>query len=1087
MGRLRHAVILAGMALTMGATALLPAVGWAQAMAGNPLVSGDIIRDFARITFFWPEKIDMSATTSGNRLVVRFDRPVNPNFGEILRALYPYVTKAELTGNQRTIIFTMQQPYKIRSFITDSESGVDILGIQDPIPAAPEATVTAPRPLQPIPQASPPPQQPPVQRPVVMPPPPLASKPAAPERAAAAPQPEPQQPAPEAEQDLLEETVAAIDTLTEERKAAEEAATAQQAAATKPEPAPQPTPVAPQAMAPLPVTQTTPSAPRRMQVIRDYGNISGEGLAVELSTVEKQPNLRFAFKERVAAAAWQRGRTVMLWFSKPVNLSGLSDVKEQSSSWLVDIRQLGGDDFTLLRLDLLTDVHMKALKDPEGYGWNLRVSGEWVKPDTALQADINSSTGAPYVFVPVTQTENITTIRDPEVGDVLSIVPVYSTDTGIYPARSFVDFDLLQTMQGVVVRDKSDRILVERLPNGVRISTPDGLFVTEGITAEQAAAAGAWDNRAALFKPTLFPYQEWKTDSMTAMREREAYLLNQISTAPDMQIVNERRLELAQLYLAHGMYNESVAVLGRIRRDDLEFFRNHKLAALEGAAYLLNYRMQEAQLSLSSDTLDGTEEGELLRKAVAASMDSSAEPVPYMAYNQSYIRQYPPALRQRLAIIAADHALQQDDRRTPPQIFEALEEDKITGAAADYIDFLKAKTAAASGRIGEAERLWQKLADKLDDRQFRARSEYSLVLLGLEEGNLTPEQAVERLDKLRILWRGDDLERSLLMVLGQLHVNLGNYWEGMKVWEELLQYYPNSPSAMEAYQRLAGTFRNLFLEDGADAMDPVKALALYSEFQELTPLGDDGNRLIQKLVDRMVAIDLLEQAAERMETQIEYRLKGEEKSRAGARLAMIYLLNREPEKALAALQKSREDDVPAGLSLERNRIAAQALIDLDRPDQSLSMIEGDYSPDGENVRLEAYWAKEDWAYVIDLIEVMLRSRPDLNAPFTAREGQRLLQLALAYIFVGEFDQLKYLRDAYTPLMENNPYKDEFLFLTEERIQTSSNNFGKVIDNISSMESFMDSYRDRLKQSDLSETVGNSANDAPDAKAPENPQ
>jgi hypothetical protein len=72
-------------------------------------------------------------------------------------------------------------------------------------------------------------------------------------------------------------------------------------------------------------------------------------------------------------------------------------------------------------------------------------------------------------------------------------------------------------------------------------------------------------------------------------------------------------------------------------------------------------------------------------------------------------------------------------------------------------------------------------------------------------------------------------------------------------------------------------------------------------------------------------------------------------------------------------------------------------------------------------------------------------------------------------------------------MENNPYKEEFMFLTEKRIETNSENFSKVIDSIGSMQSFMNGYRERLKQGGLSETVANEKNDETDAKAPANPQ
>lgn len=1070
MGVLKHTALLAGAVLILGAAALYPAtVGYAQSTAGNPLVTGNVVRDYARITFYWPEKIDMTATTDGNRLVVNFDRPVNPNFGEMLARLYPYVQRADLAANRRTIVFTMQKPYRIRSFITDSESGVDILGIYED-PAVP-ATQTAAAPT-PAPSASPPASQQPSRTEAPVPrPKPDTAPPAAPasEQPATTPEPPktaepaPPPPAPPAEP--------------EEPKV------------TPPAPVPAPAiataaPVEPVKASAIPEAEVTTAAVARLQ---DFGAIHGEHLPVTLTTIDKHPHLLFPFRERVAAAVWQRGRTVMVLFDKPVALAGLETVRHEGRSWLRRAEQLGGEQFTLLRLDLVTDLHIQSSKDRQGYGWQLRISGNRITPQETITPVTRNAADGMFVFLPTTHMGRTHHLLDPQVGDPLDVTTLYASDSGVFPPRSFVDFELLSTQQGIAVSPKNDAVQVTQMENGVRISAPNGLFISEGLDNDAAVAAGVWDERDRLFKPSLFPHREWRVGSLEEFRERETALLNDIVTAPAGLEKNTSRMELARLYFTRELYNETLGVLTTIRRDDLDFFRANKLAALEGAAHLLSYRIPEAALSFSSDTLNNMEEGELLRKAASAAMNPDADLVPYMEYNDSYIRQYPPALRQRLAIIAANHAVQKRDFRSPSDIFTSLDEDRLSGEVADYIAYLKAKVAASAGRRAEAERIWGQLAAKIEDRQFRARAEYSLVILGLEEGTLPPDEAIRRLEALRIVWRGDDLERSLLAVLGQLQVSQGNYWEGMKAWEELLENYPNSPAALEAYQRLAETFRMLFMEDGADNMDQVKALALYNEFQELTPIGRDGNTLIQKLVDRLVGVDLLDEASARLENQVQYRLNGEEKSRVGARLAVIYLLAREPEKALTALQNSRVDDVPASLSLERNRIAAQALIDLDRPDQALTMIEGDYSPDGENVRLEIYWSKEDWPYVIDIIELMLRQRTDLDAPFTEREGQRLLQLALAYVFVGEFDQLKYLREAYAPVMEGNPYRDEFLFLTQERIPTNSENFSQTIENIGSIESFMDGYRDRLRDSGLSEAVGSTTNEDANATAPRNPQ
>lgn len=1069
---------------------LAPASALAQATPGTPMVSGAVIRDYARLTFHWPNRVDtFSANLSGNRLTVNFDRPVNPNFGQILRTLYPYVMKAELSTDQRTIIFTLNSTaYTTRTFITDAETGVDILGVDKP-PVPPSRTTTAESQPPQIPASAPP------------------------------------QPAPTAAPSQAETTVAWRNPPVPREKppvrvyeTTESQTPPTPAPTSAPTPAaPSPSPVVPPVVATpaqAPVTAPAPAVPEKAVPVVDVAEkplaapatvtpspsgitlsglstrellkrdvpaaaaISGEPLAVGLTVVNKQPSLNFPFTERVAAATWMRGRTAWILFDKPRRVTGLPEVRQASAGWLTGIQQYGSENYTLLRLDLLTDVYVKMEKDPSNYGWNLRISSSPVVPEHPLLPEVVTREGMVSAYLAVGEAAGPFTIYDPVMDDMPRVVPLYASATGVRPPRQFVEFLVPATVQGIVVLPSTEKVEVSRDEQGVYVSVAAGMTISKEARNADAESIMAGDEKLHLFAPTLFPYRNWAVEDETDFLKKERFFLRQATEAENLNEKNQWRQKLAELYFGQGMANEALGVLGRIRNDDIEYFRAQKLAAMEGAAHLLKYRLPEAELSLTSDALKGDEEADLLLKTVRAMQDPLADPVPYMQMNDSFIRQYPPTLRQRLAIIAANQAIQKRDLKTPVEIFNSLQEDKVSREIEDYLSFLQGKVSSEMGRVNEAEKIWKDLANKVEDRQFRARAEFALVLLQLREEQITPEEALKRLDRLRIVWRGDDLERSLLMLVGQLNTNLGNYWDGMKAWEELMQYYPNTPEASEAYQRLVETFRMVFLDGGVKDMDPVKALALYSEFQELTPLGADGIRMVQNLVDQLVSVDLLDQAAERLQGLVEYRLQGEEKSKGGARLAVIHLLNREPEKAISALQMSRDENASAALIHERNRIAAQALIDLKRYDQALTMIEGDYTPEGESVRLEAYTRKEDWAYAADILENTLRSRPELDAPFTTEQGQQLVQLTLAYIFLGEAEQLSYLREAYAPLMANNKFKDEFLFLTQETPAVGSANFQKVSESISNMRSFMDHYRNRLKTESLSQAVGNESAAAP---------
>jgi hypothetical protein len=57
-------------------------------------------------------------------------------------------------------------------------------------------------------------------------------------------------------------------------------------------------------------------------------------------------------------------------------------------------------------------------------------------------------------------------------------------------------------------------------------------------------------------------------------------------------------------------------------------------------------------------------------------------------------------------------------------------------------------------------------------------------------------------------------------------------------------------------------FEDLFLSGKADALPAIEALALYYDFSKLTPIGRRGDELIRRLSERLVAVDLLDQASE---------------------------------------------------------------------------------------------------------------------------------------------------------------------------------------------------------------------------------
>src|SRR6476659_9805716 len=137
--------------------------------------------------------------------------------------------------------------------------------------------------------------------------------------------------------------------------------------------------------------------------------------------------------------------------------------------------------------------------------------------------------------------------------------------------------------------------------------------------------------------------------------------------------------------------------------------------------------------------------------------------------------------------------------------------------------------------------------------------------------------------------------------------------------------HPQSEMTRRIQDEAASAFESLFLGGKGDAMAPIDALSLFYDFRDLTPVGRRGDEMIRKLADRLVKVDLLDQAAELLQHQIDNRLSGAGRAQVAAKLAVIQLMNHKPGQALQTLASTRQTDLPRELANARLIIEARAL------------------------------------------------------------------------------------------------------------------------------------------------------------------
>ncbi len=200
---------------------------------------------------------------------------------------------------------------------------------------------------------------------------------------------------------------------------------------------------------------------------------------------------------------------------------------------------------------------------------------------------------------------------------------------------------------------------------------------------------------------------------------------------------------------------------------------------------------------------------------------------------------------------------------------------------------------------------------------------------------------------------------------------------------------------------------------------------MFYDYRNLTPIGRRGDEMIRRLADRLVSVDLLDQAAELLQHQIDHRLQGGARAQVATRLAVIYLMNRKPERAIATLQATRTAELSNELRDERLLLEARALSETGRHDLALELIVNIDSHEAIRLRSDILWAARRWHAAAEQIEILYGERWRDFTPLTETERFDILRAAIGYSLGDGALDLARFRERYFPKMADTPDRRAF--------------------------------------------------------------
>ncbi|MEQ9491140.1 MAG: hypothetical protein RIM72_19340 [Alphaproteobacteria bacterium] len=972
---------------------------------------------YTRVVFDWTEPVDYSVSEANGIATIRFQKPAAIDPVPVGQALPQGFGRPTSTNTASATVFTLPLPPNrtTKSFLSGTKVVVDVVEGQPPQTAASEETAV---------------------------PEPAAEEPAEPEPAAenvaVAEQTEDEttEPAAEAEPAPLEDDEVALPgpvalTPQDDQVAASDAEPAvtddETAAAGDDEVLPE---TGEEPQSDQEATEDEPAVDplseeeqKAIAEAEEAGTVQFLRDSTGQRTEPEGPapvSFSFDWPEEVGAAAFKRGDYVWVVFDRraPIDLTPL----RQQGAPLVDrIEQLPLSGTTVLRMRVADSVYpsMKL----EGFTWVVDFRQQRVKPRQQVEiiAEANADTGPRLIF-PVTAPGGVFSIPDPDIGDELRVATVRDPGVGNDGDRRYPEFRILDSAQGVAVERLGDNVLFERSFNGFALSSPDGLHIS-AVSPEAPVSSGQTYS-----EKRLFNFAEWKHGGPDEFGQEEEKLMLAVTEVPeDKQI--DAWLDLAQFYVAHDMGAEAVGILKIVEGADAKLLQRPEVRALRGAASFLIRDFEVAREDFADPRLDGFAEAALWRAAVLAETNEWRDAAETFKAGDSILRNYPFPLKGELALLRVEAALAIRDPRAAKGWLDDLDIDyeQLRRGEQGDLRYHQGRIAMARNDLDLARELWGGLT-RSNDLKNKARAEFSLINLDRQQGTISDAEVVDRLEKLRYQWRGDRFELAVLRRLGEVYIDSDDYFSGLQIWRTAVTYFSKDPLAEELAQQMTDLFRRLYIEGEADRMPPLRALALYDEFRELTPAGAEGDLMIEKLADRLVKVDLLGRAASLLDHQVKFRLQGEERARVGAKLAFIHLLDNDPVGAKEALARTNFPQLERELEDDRRRLRAKAEHELNNDAEAIKLLAGDVSDEADSLRQTIYRDAENWTEAAKVLQRLSGDPPGLNGEIPEDRARHVVNWAVALKLDGDDVGLAQVRSLYGPAMNLSAFRDVFNYI-----------------------------------------------------------
>lgn len=768
-------------------------------------------------------------------------------------------------------------------------------------------------------------------------------------------------------------------------------------------------------------------------------NLSDVGVSLIDNEKSKQITFPFAQKD-IGASIFQRGKDLWVIFDKR------KDFFIPRASFIDSYSQQSDPDSTILKILLKEEIYANISKK----------KSDWILTFTKTKKNITNSLKPETVsesmvsIRDIGKAENIITLRDSTVGDILKIVPIKSPNLGIAREENKLDYKILESSQGIAISLVSDQVKTIYNEKNQSLDIISTYMLGQTSSSRQKKKAS---------KPILV-FSLSELDEASYLQTKE-YLQNNLVLSSSNDAKARAMIDLAKFYFNHAMYQEANAMLNQLPKysEKLSLAKEQmleKAVAMGFSNMALEARDIYTELKQNFGYDDAIEEIELWDRFNEFQLGN--KPASVIGTSKHLIQSYPDEIYWEYIFAELDILASKKNVKGMDNIIKAIR-PSIDISTNNRIKYYKAKYFYLLNQINLAQNILEEVKQNAQNGKEYLMAELQLVKILYEQKRLDWISAVQRLNSLRFVWRGDKYEQQLLMAAAMAYQQNNDVINAIRTYKYILDAFgKHSENNFFVTQQIVDLYRRIFLSNEMQELDDFSVVALFYEFKDYTPIGADGDRVVLGIARRMLNLDLLEMASSILEHQVMYRLRGTERMVTANHLALVLLMDRKPIEALKVLNETDNENFGFMQHQKRTLLKAKALIDMEKYDDALSYIGDDKDPDALLLKSEILFRSARWADYIQFSEEKMKAKFKEGDVISGDDEQNALRLAIAYSMLNRISDLTYLQQSI--ITENKELKSVLEFLKSSNAPIDPFNLDKMI-GVDTMQSFLDNYRKLL--------------------------